>query len=332
MIKTEEKLKSYWKLAYSVGALLYSPANREEIAAHIAEEKYGNHYSLALCLEDAISDWAVEDAEAIAANTVLELSTQIQEGRNYVPKTFIRVRKPEQMVRLVEQIGEQNEALTGFIFPKFSGENGAEYLKAFHIAEEIAGRKFYFMPIIESRNVLNPITRRKQLDIIYRILAPVKYSVLNVRVGGNDFCNCLGIRRHRDEPIYQIGSVSSALYDILGVFGMEYVVSGPVYEYFDGDGWREDMWKETSLDRLNGFTGKTVIHPNQIAVVNEVLQVEREDYLDAAATCKMKENDKFYVTKEGSGQRMNEFKAHLNWARKILLLAEIYGVKSYGSL
>lgn len=34
------------------------------------------------------------------------------------------------------------------------------------------------------------------------------------------------------------------------------------------------------LDLLNGFTGKTVIHPNQIPVVNEMLRVSQRDYAD----------------------------------------------------
>ena len=37
------------------------------------------------------------------------------------------------------------------------------------------------------------------------------------------------------------------------------------------------------LDLLNGFTGKTVIDPNQITVVNEILRVSQRDYADARA-------------------------------------------------
>ena len=37
-----------------------------------------------------------------------------------------------------------------------------------------------------------------------------------------------------------------------------------------------------SMNLLNGFTGKTVIHPSQIPVVNEMLRVSSRDYADAA--------------------------------------------------
>ena len=41
---------------YSVGALLYSPADKKELAEYIISEKFGSKYSLALCLEDTIND------------------------------------------------------------------------------------------------------------------------------------------------------------------------------------------------------------------------------------------------------------------------------------
>ena len=50
-------------LYYSVGALLYCPANKESIADSIIHEKFGNKFSLALCLEDTINDDFVTEAE-----------------------------------------------------------------------------------------------------------------------------------------------------------------------------------------------------------------------------------------------------------------------------
>ena len=48
---------------YSVGALLYSPADKKELAEYIISEKFGSKYSLALCLEDTINDNFVKEAE-----------------------------------------------------------------------------------------------------------------------------------------------------------------------------------------------------------------------------------------------------------------------------
>lgn len=52
-------------LYYSVGALLYCPANRKNIAASIAGQRFGTKYSLAMCLEDTIRDDCVAEAEHI---------------------------------------------------------------------------------------------------------------------------------------------------------------------------------------------------------------------------------------------------------------------------
>lgn len=48
-----------------IGALLYCPANKTDIADSIINEKFGQKFSLALCLEDTISDSFVTQAEQI---------------------------------------------------------------------------------------------------------------------------------------------------------------------------------------------------------------------------------------------------------------------------
>ena len=43
-------------LYYSVGPLLYCPANKASITDSLINGKFGNRFSLALCLEDTIND------------------------------------------------------------------------------------------------------------------------------------------------------------------------------------------------------------------------------------------------------------------------------------
>ena len=43
-------------LYYSVGALLYCPANKKTIVDSIINNRFGTKYSLALCLEDTIRE------------------------------------------------------------------------------------------------------------------------------------------------------------------------------------------------------------------------------------------------------------------------------------
>ena len=82
---------------------------------------------------------------------------------------------------------------------------------------------------------------------------------------------------------------------------------------------------------VNGFVGKTVIHPAQIPVVNRELSVKEEDYQDALSILKW-DGKKLGVGKNQEGGRMNEKKTHQVWAEKIIILAKLYGVRSNENL
>ena len=60
-------------LYYSVGPLLYCPANRADIAVSIQQEKFGTQYSLALCLEDTINDRFVAQAQEMLVRSIRQL-------------------------------------------------------------------------------------------------------------------------------------------------------------------------------------------------------------------------------------------------------------------
>ena len=114
--------------------------------------------------------------------------------------------------------------------------------------------------------------------------------------------------------------------DIITVYGMDYVVSGPVWEYYSGYNWENGLIQELKDDKLCGFTGKTVIHPNQISVVNKVYQVTRSDFNDAKAILNWDKKSDSLVSGNLAGERMNEYKTHHNWAEKILFLADFFGM------
>jgi citrate lyase beta subunit len=154
----------------------------------------------------------------------------------------------------------------------------------------------------------------------------VEDLVLNIRVGGNDLCHMFGFRRHCDESIHLIRPVADIFSDIITVYGMDYVVSGPVWEYYSGYNWENGLIQELKDDKLCGFTGKTVIHPNQISVVNKVYQVTRSDFNDAKAILNWDKKSDSLVSGNLAGERMNEYKTHHNWAEKILFLAEVFGI------
>ena len=315
------------EMKYSVGALLYSPALNNKIGRTILGGTLGDKYSLALCLEDTIAPDMVETAEKQAGETLRQLFEARQERDVYLPKLFIRVREPEQMQRVWKRIRPYREIFTGFIFPKYTVSNAAAYNQEMIRINEMSDRKIYMMPILESRDIVDFRTRMGILGKIRDQVDAMEDLVLNVRVGGNDFSNEFAARRHYDETIYDILPIAQLLGDILTVFSRDYVVSGPVWEFFSSDNheWKRGLMQELKLDRLNGFIGKTVIHPKQIPVVNEMLKVTSKDYEDAKAILNW-DNSGLQVGKSFGGERMNEVRTNYNWAKKTVLLSELYGI------
>ncbi len=312
---------------YSVGPLLYCPGNRETIARSVIEQQFGSRFSLALCLEDTINDRHVEEAEHCLAASVQKIHRAMDHTSFYLPKIFIRVRQPQQILRMTALLGSSSRLVCGFILPKFSPEHADAYIQAVVAANERSGRPVYLMPIYESACMID---LRRRYDILYALkekLAAVEELVLNIRVGGNDLCHLFSFRRHENESIHKIRPVSDIFSDLVTVYGMDYVISGPVWEYYNGNGWKEGLIKEIADDKLCGLIGKTVIHPNQIDVVNRAYQVSQKDYDDACSIINWDRASVREVSANPAGERMNEKKTHGNWARQTLWMAEAFGIR-----
>ena len=315
-------------LYYSVGPLLYCPASRETIAQSIISQSFGSCFSLSLCLEDTINDSCVESAEHTLAESLGQIYRARSQQTFYLPKIFIRVRHPEQILRLMHLLQDSIDLLSGFIIPKFSLENADAYIEAIEAANACSAAPVYMMPILESPTMVSLQDRYRILYGLKERLDPVSGHVLNIRVGGNDLCHIFGFRRHSDESIYKIRPISNILSDIVTVFGMDYVISGPVWEYYSGEHWERGLARELKDDRLCGFIGKTVIHPRQIELVNTAYKVTLKDYNDAKAILDWDASSASLVAGSVVKERMNEYKTHSNWALRTLLLAEAYGLKA----
>ncbi|MBO5103947.1 MAG: HpcH/HpaI aldolase/citrate lyase family protein, partial [Ruminococcus sp.] len=83
--------------------------------------------------------------------------------------------------------------------------------------------------------------------------------------------------------------------------------------------------KELELDRLNGFIGKTAIHPSQLPVIWDSLRPTKSDFRDAEIILNW--SDSGGVVGSPDSRRMNEVKTHRNWARTVYILGMIYGTK-----
>ena len=313
-------------LYYSVGALLYCPGNKESVADSIISGRFGSKFSLALCLEDTINDDYVSEAEHVLIASLNKIFTQYQINPFYLPKIFVRVRNPEQIRRLTKAFGKSIEIVTGFIIPKFNSDNAQNYINEIIRANELVSKYIYMMPIYENPSIID---LRNRIDILYSLkysLSQIEDRVLNIRVGGNDLCHMFGFRRHSNESIHRIKPISNIFSDIITVYGSDYVVSGPVWEYYAGKNWEKGLVQEIQDDKLCGFTGKTVIHPNQIPVINKSYQISRNDFNDAQAILNWNKNSNAFVSGSETKERMNEYKTHINWAQQTVYLAEAFGI------
>ncbi|UZM99043.1 HpcH/HpaI aldolase/citrate lyase family protein [Lysinibacillus sp. MHQ-1] len=270
------------------------------------------------------------------------------------PYFFIRVRHVEQFNYLTSSLKEKQEVLTGYVFPKFTATQGAQYFELLEKTILENNLTLYGMPILESREVLYKESRMEALLAIKSVLQQYQSRVLNIRIGATDFCGIYGIRRRMDSTIYDISLIRDCIADIVNVLGREedgFVISGPVWEYFSNqrvlkpalrmtpfsekgaletrkallDDCLDGLIKEVLMDKQNGIVGKTVIHPSHIRVVHALYAISYEEYLDALSIVEHNDGSKG-VMKSHYANKMNEIKPHMRWAQRILKQAHVYGV------
>ncbi|MED3877273.1 HpcH/HpaI aldolase/citrate lyase family protein [Lysinibacillus capsici] len=344
-------------LSYALGATLYMPASMPTIVSLIRSQKYKELTSLVIDLEDAVGDAELVDCEAKLIEDISELYALYQQKQlllQELPLLFVRVRHVEQFQRLTTVLGKKQEILTGYVFPKFTAEQGARY---FELLEQTILENdliLYGMPILESREVLYKETRMEALLDIKAVLHQYKARVLNVRIGATDFCGIYGIRRRMDSTIYDISVIRDCIADIVNILGREedgFIISGPVWEYFNNqrvlkpalrvtpfsekgaletrkallDDCLDGLMKEVLMDKQNGIVGKTIIHPSHIRVVHALYAISYEEYLDALSIIENNDGQKG-VMKSHYANKMNEIKPHMRWAQRILKQAHVYGV------
>ena len=280
----------------------------------------------------------MQQAELNILSCLQQLKTMIASGEitlQELPLIFIRIRSSQQLKDFGTKLGKPLlNLLTGFNLPKFDTSCAQAYLTAFHEVKHLSQENLYFMPIFETESIMNKKGRIEELEALYRSLEPFQDHILNIRVGATDFSNLFGIRRTISQTIHMVQVIEDCLGDIINIFGKDYICSAPVWEYFGSNesnlketpAWLTGLKNEIELDKLNGFIGKTCIHPSQLQAVLESLVINDEDYEDALKILGMDET-LIGVAKGHMGNKMNEVKTHIKWAKKIIKLATIYGVR-----
>ena len=192
----------------------------------------------------------------------------------------------------------------------------------------------YIIPIIESSHFIYKEIKEEYFREMYSSILNHKERVLGIRIGLTDVLGMYGIRRKREFCIYDNLIGTSFIEDVINYLNrdeLDIPISAGVSELFnmDDEKIRELYIKEIKLDRYHGFVGKTVIHPKQIEIVQALSTISYEDYIDAKDII-----ENYYseigVKKSSNGDKMNEYKPHYKWAKKIMKLAYIYGVLNEG--
>ncbi|MFG2296930.1 HpcH/HpaI aldolase/citrate lyase family protein [Streptomyces sp. NPDC048603] len=344
-------------LAAALGATLYSPAVRPQLASDIRKQAARGVVSMVLCLEDSISDAEVTAGEENLVRQFAELDAQAREdGAAELPLLFVRVRTPEQIPDLVARLGASVRWLAGFVLPKFTEERGIAFLDAVAAAEAASGQRLYAMPVLESPELLHLETRVEALAGISRTVNRHRDRVLALRLGVTDFCSAYGLRRSPDMTAYDVQIVANVIADVVNVLsradGTGFTVTGPVWEYFRHqermfkpqlrrspflDGQAEDLrttliehdldglLREIELDRANGLLGKTCIHPAHTTPVHALSVVSLEEFSDAQDILRP-ERGGGGVMRSAYTNKMNEVKPHRAWAERTMLRAEVFGV------
>jgi citrate lyase beta subunit len=340
-------------LQYCLGATLYMPGTKD-ITEKVLTRSFEGLTSMVMCFEDAIDEASVGQAEDNVLRHLNDLAAALNDGRithEDIPLTFLRVRNTAQFRRFSQRLTPaQGAVLSGFIFPKFYSCNALEYLECLSSLQQRLDTPLYAMPILEGRDIAYIESRNAELLRLKELLDPFTDLILNIRVGGTDFSSLFGVRRNINSSIYNIMTVRDCLSDILNVFnraGEGYTVSAPVWEYFLAD-ISEDLshlleesihtsllnqntiinpaidglLREVVSDNANGFVGKTIIHPSHLRFVNSMQAVTREEFEDAQQVL----NASGGVVKSAQANKMNEINPHRNWAKRISLRAQAYGV------
>lgn len=350
--------RSVRALGIGLGALIYIPARRANLVMALHQAAACGAVAAVACLEDSV---ATHELEAAEANLSAELSELSETTRANLPMLFVRPRTPEHLEQIALTLRSAAERIVGACLPKFNAAGAEAWFDSLRFVSEILGRPFLVMPILEGPEVLGIETRTAELLELKAVLGNHREEVVAVRIGGTDLCGLLGLRRSIGETIYDLAPLRSCIAHIVNVLGRAdggFVLSGPVWEYFereprmwkpqlreslfdDGSGTQvraelrseliklhlDGLIKEAVADRANGLTGKTVIHPSHVLPVNALAIPTYEEWVDATAVISASDG----VSASRFGNKMNEMRPHAAWAARVLERADVFGVLAEGA-
>jgi citrate lyase beta subunit len=293
---------------WHLGATLYMPATRTDIAEVILHRKIEGLRSLVICLEDAVSESDIP----LALNNLSELlavlaQAKLVSNRSDWPLVFIRPRHVAMGQLLTDTF--DLSAIDGLVLPKFTLASLPEWWKV------VQQTDLCVMPTLETEEVFDVVQMRAlALELQSH---PCHPRIIALRIGGNDLMNVVSLRRSHQFTLYD-GPMGYVIKMLVAVFGArDFALTAPVCEHIDD---HHIMDRELALDIAHGLVGKTAIHPNQINKIEQALMVSQADYSDALHILN---STQAIFKSQGS---MCEPATHRRWASKILARAQVYGI------
>lgn len=317
-------LKPLMHHPYQLGASLYMPATRQDIWQVIKRDKLPTINSIIICLEDAVSHHDVElalerlqtllDTWAAHVDSINDPSnTDIQTEQPTRPLVFVRPRHPA-MLELLSDFAHI-DLIDGFVMPKVDMYS----LSNWRMACQNLSSETLLMPTLETAALFNP-HHNQELAIGFK--EAFSQPIFALRIGGNDLFAALRLRRPKNSIVYDT-PIGTLAYQLLGCFVPHgFYLTAPVFEYLD-----QPMlfMQELNRDVNLGLVGKTVIHPSQIALVQQAYCVPLSTLDEAQAILHSEAKAVFKYN-----NTMLEPATHRAWAQEVVNRAEVFGTINDG--
>jgi citrate lyase beta subunit len=204
------------------------------------------------------------------------------------------------------------ERIVGFILPKAS-------VAAIHLWTEKSFGLHPILPILETRDALDPVGRRE----LAQACAAHPSLIPGARIGANDLFALLGgLRRPVGRTVYEtpVGRVIDGLLETFSAQGVR--LCAPVCDRISD---LVTLERELQEDILRGLFAKTAIHPSQVHAIWRCYRPAANELEDARRIL-----DPDAPAVFGSNGDMLEPACHGEWARRLIERDVLYRFTEHG--